>query len=104
MHNGTGAPPASLEFEAVTTKVLLNFSGTQTKPITNVSVRGITLRDTAYTYLDPHGAPSGGDWAIQRTGAITLKGTTNAMIDSSLFTRLDGLGVFISGFNCGLTI
>lgn len=42
--------------------VLLNYSGTQSKPITNISVRGMTLRDTAYTYLDPHGAPSAGDW------------------------------------------
>jgi hypothetical protein len=56
VNNATGMPPASLEFEAVTTKVLLNFSGTQAEPITNVSVRGMTLRDTAYTYLDPHGA------------------------------------------------
>lgn len=59
VHNATGAPPASLEFEVVMTKVLLNYSGSQSKPITNVSVRGMTLRDTAYTYLDPHGAPSG---------------------------------------------
>ncbi len=42
--------------------VLLNYSGTQSNPVVNVSVRGMTLRDTAYTYLDPHGAPSGGDW------------------------------------------
>ena len=84
--------------------VLLNYSGTQAKPVTDVSIRGITLRDTAYTYLDPHGAPSGGDWAIQRTGAVTIEGTSGATIDSSLFTRLDGLGVFISGFNRGLTI
>ena len=42
--------------------VLLNYSGTQANPIVNVSVRGMTLRDTAYTYLDPHGAPSAGDW------------------------------------------
>jgi len=100
VHNSsTGPPPASLKFAAVTTKVLLNYSGTQSEPITNVSVQGITLRDTAYTYLDPHGAPSGGDWAIQRTGAITIQGTRNATISSSLFTRLDGLGVFIRCFN-----
>jgi hypothetical protein len=61
-------------FEAVTTKVLLNYTGTQSSPITNVSVRGVTIRDTAYTYLDPHGAPAGGDWGLQRSGAVTLAG------------------------------
>jgi hypothetical protein len=42
--------------------------------------------------------------AIQRTGAITIEGTVNATIDSSLFTRLDGLGVFVGGYNRGLVI
>jgi hypothetical protein len=106
IHNASVVEPpsASLEFEAVTTKVLLNFSGTQSQPLTDVSVKGMTLRDTAYTYLDPHGAPSGGDWAIQRTGAVTITGTVGAVLESSLFTRLDGLGVFISGYNRNLTI
>ena len=103
-HNETGAIPATLAFEAVTTKVLLNLTGTQADPITDVSVRGITIRDTAYTYLDPHGAPSGGDWGLQRTGAVTLAGTENVVVDSSLLTRVDGLGVFISGYNRNLTI
>jgi len=84
--------------------VLLNYTGSRTAPITNVSIRGITIRDTAYTYLDDHGAPSGGDWAIQRSGAITMAGTEGAVVDSSLFTRLDGLGVFIWGYNRNLTI
>ena len=49
--------------------MLLNYSGTQAKPVTDVSIRGITLRDTAYTYFAPHGTPSGGDWGLQKTGA-----------------------------------
>ena len=61
VHNGTGAIPPALQFEAVTTKVLLNVTGTQDNPVTDFSLRGVVLRDTAYTYLDPHGAPSGGD-------------------------------------------
>ena len=27
-----------------------------------MAIKGITLRDTAVTYFDPHGLPSGGDW------------------------------------------
>jgi hypothetical protein len=104
VNNGTTAPSAGMQFEAVTTKVLLHYNGTQQNPVEDVSVRGITIRDTAYTYLDPHGAPSGGDWGLQRTGALTVKGTRNLVIDSSLFTRLDGLGIFITGFNRNLTI
>ena len=49
--NGTAMPSSDMAFEAVTTKVLLNFTGTQEKPITDVSVRGLTIRDSAYTYV-----------------------------------------------------
>ena len=42
--------------------------------------------------------------AIQRTGAVTISGTEGAVLDSSLFTRLDGLGVFVSGYNRALTV
>ena len=162
VNSTTDAPPDdSVVFEAVMTKVLLNYTGTQANPITNVSVRGVTIRDAAfvapslsvdgsvsgrrnracgtrnvlssfsipvcshlytytvmftltytftdaygsrYTYLDPHGAPAGGDWGLQRSGAVTLAGTVGGVIDSCLFTRVDGLGVFISGFNRRLTI
>lgn len=104
VHNSTGPPSPDTVFEVVMTKTIFTYNGTKENPITNVSLRGVTIRDTAYTYLDPHGAPSGGDWALQRSGAVTIAGTEGAVIDSSLFTRVDGLGVFISGYNRNLTI
>ena len=36
------------------------------------------------------GLPSGGDWALQKQGAVTLVGTEGARIMDNLFTRLDG--------------
>ena len=43
--------------------------------------------------------PSGGDWALQRTGLIFLEGTVNATVESCTFTRNDGIGIMVSGFN-----
>ncbi len=62
------------------------------------------FRDTAYTYLDPHGVPSGGDWALQRTGAIFMQGTEHTLIDSCFFARLDGNAVVVSAYNRNTTI
>jgi hypothetical protein len=53
------------QFVATNLKVLFNISGTMQAPVTNVSLLGLGVRDSAYTYLDPHGVPSGGDWALQ---------------------------------------
>eukprot|EP00729_Bicosta_minor_P015501 gene15501-29324_t len=48
---------------------------TSTFPAHHVAIQGVTLRDTVYTYFDPHGLPSGGDWALQKQGAITIVGS-----------------------------
>ena len=38
------------------------------RPLTNITLRGIGFRDAAWTMLEPHGIPSGGDWALERMG------------------------------------
>ena len=54
-HNATGAPPASMHFEAAVNQTLVSLSGTQAKPVKGVQFQGITFRDSAYTYMEPHG-------------------------------------------------
>ncbi|XP_019849680.1 PREDICTED: uncharacterized protein LOC109580680 [Amphimedon queenslandica] len=49
--------------------------------------------------MDPHGMPSGGDWALERTGALFFEGTENLLIESCIFEVLDGNGIMISGYN-----
>jgi hypothetical protein len=48
-------------FVACKLKVLINITGSQRAPAHHVAIRGLTIRDTAYTYMDKHGLPSGGD-------------------------------------------
>eukprot|EP00117_Sycon_ciliatum_P023594 scpid40103/ scgid20017/ len=96
-------PPASLQFVATQTKVLFNISGTQSKPVRNVQFNGLGFRDTAYTYLDPHGVPSGGDWALERMACIVLEGTEMALVNGSKFERIDGNGLILNGYNRNAT-
>lgn len=92
------------DFVATNLKVLFNITGTKAVPAQHVAIRGVTLRDTAYTYLDPHGLPSGGDWALQKQGAVTLVGTKSISIEDCLLTRLDGNAIFIGGYNRNMSI
>merc|ERR1711988_175636 len=55
-------------------------------------------------YLDPHGMPSGGDWALQRSAAVVLEGTEDVSLSDSLLTQLDGNGVGINGYNRNATV
>ena len=81
-------------------KVLFNISGTMERPVRSVSIQGITLRDAAFTYLgttdaDIHWLPSEGDWALQRSGAITIEGAIGVTINQNQLTRCDGNGIFL---------
>ena len=105
-HNSTDGtpPPSDLLFEAVNTQTLISHHGTQTRPIKNITIAGITIRDSAPTFMEPHGVPSGGDWALQRMGALFYEGAENCVIDSCLVTRIDGNAVMLSGYNRGMQI
>ena len=97
-HNGTGAPPT----ESVVVpqlQVLLNVSGTQWAPVVNASFESIGYTAASYTYMEPHGVPSAGDWALERFAAVYLYGTERVTIENCTFGRLDGNGVMLSGYN-----
>eukprot|EP01084_Bolivina_argentea_P064482 117599_1 len=98
-NNVSNESPSNLLFEAVKLTVLMNYTGTMEKPVENMEINGMTFRDTAITYLAPHGLPSGGDWALQRTGSIFLDGCINFTINNNLFTRLDNIGISINRYN-----
>lgn len=99
--NGTG-PPSDVEVPALTELVLL--TGTQANPVTNVTFSGLTFTGQRPTYLEPHGHPSGGDWGLERLGAVRLAGTTSVTITDCLFHTVDGNAVFLDGFNRNATI
>jgi len=69
------------------------------EPVKDVTIRGVTLRDTRITYLDAHGMPSGGDWGLQRSGAVFLQGTERCTVEGNKMVRLDGNAVFLSAYN-----
>jgi hypothetical protein len=100
--NATGVPNG--QFVATSLKVLFNVTGTKARPAHHITIQGVTLRDTEYTYFEPHGLPSGGDWALQKQGAVTLVGTEDVTINGNLFTRLDGNAIFIGGYHRRLVV
>lgn len=103
-HNGTGAPSAATSVVVPQKQILVNVSGTQWDPVKNVKLTGTKYTAAAYTYMEPHGVPSAGDWALERMGAVFLQGTEGAIIDGCTFERLDGNAVMISGYNRNATV
>lgn len=103
-YNGTGAPPTDGSVAVTQLHVLINSTGTQAKPVVGLAFLGLTFADSAPFYLGPHGTPSGGDWAVGRSGALFFEGTEGLNITGCLLTRLDGNGIFMSGYTRGAVV
>eukprot|EP00038_Savillea_parva_P003318 m.124062 g.124062 ORF g.124062 m.124062 type:complete len:935 (-) comp11141_c0_seq2:3094-5898(-) len=98
------ATPPPSGFTVPTVKVLFNISGTMETPVKDVTIQGITLRDAAATFMDPHGMPSGGDWCLQRSGAVTIVGTEGTTLTQLNVTRVDGNAVFVGSYNRNVSV
>lgn len=86
-------------FEATRLKQLITIVGNQSSPVTNVTIQGIGLKDTAIiTFMDPHEAISGGDWTLVRGGALFIEGARDIRIEGCNFTRLDSTALTLSGY------
>jgi hypothetical protein len=84
--------------------VLLQVVGTKAKPVRNVTIAGLEFRDTRPTYLDPRTTPSGGDWALERTAAVVLDGTTGCTVARNNFHHLDSNALLLSAYNRNTSI
>ena len=100
-HNETPGtpPPSTLVWTPPANKHLFNVTGTMANPVKGVSLLGLGFRDTAYTYMDPHSIPSGGDWTLERSAVVLVEGTEGTNISGCIFERVDGNAVLLSAYN-----
>jgi len=102
--NGTDGPSGS-SFEATALQDLITVAGlpstrgTHRQPVVGFRMLGVGIKDAAITYFESHSIPSGGDWGLQRMGALFFENTVGTIIDGCTFSRNDGIAVMISGFN-----
>jgi hypothetical protein len=97
-----GSPPSALDVPLLHT--FFSLYGSQEAPVVNVSFSGLTFTGGRPTFMEPRGQPSGGDWALERLGALLLEGTEGVSVSQCLFTRIDGNAIFLSGYNRGALV
>eukprot|EP01043_Picozoa_sp_COSAG02_P002412 COSAG02_NODE_55_length_43887_cov_30.660364_33_plen_712_part_00 len=100
----SGAPPPSTEYIAVQLETLISMNGTKAAPVEDITIQGLVFRDAADITMNEWGVPSGGDWGLYRGGAIFIEGAESVTVQHNLLTRLDGNGVFVSGWTRNVTI
>lgn len=105
-HNASSGIPPPVDGSIVIpeTKWLFNITGSQAVPVTGISLIGLGFRDTAYTYMDPHGIPSGGDWTLERSAVVFIEGSEGTTVSGCVFERIDGNAIVLSAYNRNVTI
>ena len=100
----TGAPDPAVKYVASNLLTLISINGTKAAPVRNVTVQGITFRDAADITMEPWGAASDGDWSLYRGGGIFIEGAEGVTVQHNLLRRLDGNGIFVSGYTRDVTV
>jgi hypothetical protein len=102
-------PAAGLDLKSATIEVvrlrhLLEFHGSQSKPVKNVTLRGLTFRHAARTFMDVKEPLLRSDWTIYRGGAVLFNGAEDCAVEDCEFDQLGGNAVFVNNYNRRISI
>ena len=97
-------PPAGVDLKTATVEVvrlrhLIEFNGTKERPVKSVTLRGLTFRHAARTFMDNREPLLRSDWTTHRGGAVVFDGAEDAAIEDCDFDQLGGNTVFVSNYN-----
>jgi len=96
--NQTAAPPPDVVIPTLDQLIDLRGEG-QANPVKDVTISGLRLMANRPTFMEPRSNPSGGDWSLERQGAIRLENSERVVIKQNLFTKLDSNAISINGYN-----
>jgi hypothetical protein len=102
-------PPAgvslkSATFEVARLRTLIEFQGSEKNPVQNITLRGLTFRHAARTFMETKVPLLRSDWTIARVGALFLNGTENCTIDDCTIQQVGGNAIFVNMYNRHATI
>jgi len=103
--NSTSSPPApDLLLEAPTLFTLLQANASQGAPLRDFTLSNVGFKDTAPTFMEPHAIPSGGDWSLERMGALLFEGAEGLTVQGCTFSRNGGNALVLSGYHRGALV
>ena len=102
-------PPAGTDLktamvEVVRLRHLIEFNGSQAKPVKFITLRGLTFRHAARTFMDNREPLLRSDWTTYRGGAVMFNGAEDVAIEDCDFDQLGGNTVFINNYNRRITV
>ncbi len=102
-------PPAGVNLKTATIEVvrlrhLIEFNGTPAQPVKFITLRGLTFRHAARTFMENREPLLRTDWTTYRGGAVMFNGAEDAGLEDCDFDQLGGNSIFANNYNRRLTI
>ena len=102
-------PPAAIDLktatvEAVRLRHLIEFRGSEGRPVQWVQLRGLTLRHAARTFMDNREPLLRSDWTVYRGGAILLTGAEDCVLEELFIDQVGGNAIFVNNHNRRIVI
>jgi hypothetical protein len=102
-------PPADVDLKTATIEVvrlrhLVEFRGTQQQPVKFITLKGLTFRHAARTFMDNKEPLLRSDWTTYRGGAIFFNGAEDCTLEDGLIDQVGGNAVFVNKYNRRITI
>ena len=94
-----GIDLATANVEVVRLRHLVEFNGSQEKPVKHITLQGFTVRHAARTFMDCKEPLQRSDWTIYRGGAFLLTGTEDIDILDCEFDQVGGNAIFVNNYN-----
>lgn len=85
-------------------KTIFSFKGNEENAIKNISISNIKFVGTKRILMEKHEPLLRSDWALHRSGAITIEGSLDCSISNCEFSQLGGTAIMVTGFNRNTTI
>lgn len=83
---------------------LFEFKGSEKKPVTNISIEGLTLTQTLRTFMQNKEPLLRSDWTIYRGAAVLYDGAVNCTLTNCTLTNLGGNAIFFNKYNRNCTV
>jgi hypothetical protein len=102
-------PPVGVDMdeavvEAVRLRHLIELRGTEQNPVRFVTLKGLTFRHAARTFMDNKEPMVRSDWTTYRGGAVFFNGTEDCTLEECFLDQVGGNAVFTNNYNRRVTV
>jgi len=102
-------PPAGMDMKMATVEVvrlrhLIEVDGTRERPVKFLTLRGLTFRHTARTFMENREPLLRSDWTTYRGGALLLNGAEDSSVENCDFDQLGGNAIFVNNYNRRISV